>query len=65
LAFVRCAAIARRPGWKLLRVTDWLCVPTPERPKNLTMDRLPYGPVGFVKVAALSYTIHDPAEVAL
>lgn len=49
-----CPNLKRRPQLKVYRVHQWLLVPTLERPKWIP-DEVPYGSIGFVKIAALSY----------
>lgn len=59
-SLVACPNLARRPALNVLRVHEWLLVPTIERPKWIP-DEVPYGPIGFVKIAALSYDIKEGA----
>ena len=49
-----CPWLLRHAPTTVLRVSEWILVPTPERPKWITG---PYGPIGFVKIAPTDYEV--------
>lgn len=55
-SLAECPNLTRRSYVDVLTVAEWLLVPSMERPKWIP-DEVPYGPVGFVKIAALDYTL--------
>lgn len=59
-----CPNLSSRKHLNVLRVYEWLPVPTLERPKWIP-DDIPYGPIGFVKIAALDYATFSTNPAAL